>query len=69
MQLYKGIFVAKGSALAEALEKDQKNPDNAKATKKIFEETTSNFQKLYGKNEDWKWFMTKHNEGINISLA
>lgn len=55
MKRYKDTFVGKNSALASALEKS-----DAEA-KKVYDETTANFNKLYSK-EDREYFMNKHRE-------
>jgi hypothetical protein len=54
---YKDTFVGKGSDLAAALEKSEH------AAKIVYEVTTANFFKLYGK--DAGWFINKHKEGTN----
>ena len=54
MKYYKGFPVAKGSALYEALDiKDDK--ERSKAAKKIFDETTDRYKKLYPQS-DIEWF-------------
>lgn len=55
MRAYKGTYVGKGSALAEAIEKG-----DAEA-KKVYDETTQRFDAMYSQ-EDRTWFYTKHKE-------
>ncbi len=52
MKKYKGIFVAKGSALHDALEKS--DDESVKLAKKIFDDTTENYKKMYS-SEDRSW--------------
>lgn len=51
MRRYKDTFVAKGSALLEAMEMK----DGKKLAEKIYKETTARAKALYG--EDYDWFM------------
>ncbi len=54
MLKYKDTFVAKGSALFEAMQlKDIK--ERKKACYKIYKQTTENAKKIFG--EDYGWFM------------
>lgn len=57
MRRYKDTFVGKGSALATALEKGEKD------AKKVYDETTAAFVKLYGV-DDAAWFVSKHKENF-----
>lgn len=60
LKKYRDILVAKGSALAEALEiKDDK--ERSKAAKKVYDETSERYNKLYPA-EDRAWFERKHHE-------
>jgi len=63
MRRYRDTLVSKGSALWNALE--SKDEDAPKIAKKIYDETTNEFIKLYGK-EDATWFrelaLPKHKE-------
>ena len=68
MRMYKGIGVAKGSALLEALEllDKAKGPSDTMMAqinvKKIFNDTTERFEKMYSK-EDRDWFFAQNNKG------
>jgi hypothetical protein len=65
---YKGIFVAKGSELFNALETLKKaKPESQDAkdaqlnVKRVFSGTEDRFNKRYSK-EDRDWFFSKHNK-------
>lgn len=57
MKVYKGVLVAKGSELSEAM--DDKDPEKAK---KVYEATTERFNKMYSE-EDRRWFWNVHKNG------
>lgn len=57
LRKYRDIFVAKSSALAEALEiKDDK--ERSKAAKKVYDETTARYNQLYSP-ADREWFASR----------